>query len=100
MSFPCILHSRGLNADPTHSKMRKPDGAAGSKPKRKKSSTPRGLDDDGTDGDAGAEGDAENDISAAARLNGVNGSGVRRRSVAVASTLKPIEESRRHSIAA
>jgi hypothetical protein len=74
--------------------MRKPDST---KSKRKKSSTSRSGDGEGTDADAGAEGDAENDISAMARLNGTH---ARRRSVAVSTTLKPIEESRRHSITA
>jgi len=82
-------------------KMRKPDGVPGSKPKRKRSTASRtpSNDDEETDGDAGAEGDAENDLSAATSLNGSVVS-VRRRSVAVPPTLKPIEETRRHSIAA
>jgi hypothetical protein len=78
-------------------KMRKPDGAPSSKPKRKKSSPARSVDNEGTDVDAGADGDAENDVPGSSRLIETH---VRRRTISVSPALQPITEARRHSITA
>ena len=76
-------------------KMRNPNTTA-QKAKKKKSSLSRVVDSEDTDCDAGADGDAENDKD----ITQMNGASARRRSANVVSSLQPIPEARRHSIAA